>query len=1184
MLHTQLPHDFPIPRLLGFHNIYHRCEPAPAAMYMATLHKLKRDDSLFYLEVRLLWHDSICIAGRQQLHHNVAHSLDKHFPGLSEPVRPESFTPGEFYENVHVPRADKDLLLTVRSDTFECNLYPFQQRAVKWMLDREGVDILEGAKVRPRAETVSGLPPSFIETTDADGRPCFSSPLLRVITSDTSGCSNFHKTLKGGVLAEEMGLGKTVEVISLICLNQRAFHGSKAPHPGDSNGEGLIESGATLIITPPAILQQWKQEISNHAPNLVVFVYNGINDTKLSDGEVLKRLVSADVVLTTYQVLRREIFYAVDPPDRSLRHARKAHSRRSPLVQIFWWRVCLDEAQMVESGVSNAARVAQIIPRQLAWAITGTPLKKDINDVFGLLLFLRCEPFDDSMDIWNRLYQSFKPILKAEILGKIVLRHSKDQIREELRLPAQRRLVLTIPFTAVEEEYYDHLFKLMCDDCGLDAIGGPTRDDWDPARCTEKMRRWLIILRQTCLCPAKGTGGRRQHGPGGNAPLRPISEVLEVMIDQNETQYHFEERSLIQSQIRRGQLMENAQRPKEALALWQGALDKANDLVETCRIQLKAEIEKKNKEKMGQEKVREESQKEKKPPRDKRKTKKDDDDEEEDKKSRQTSYRQRLRFALEIKHTCKFFIGNAYYQIKSNFTLTEPDSDEFGKLEELEGNSYEDAKQIRKELLGEVNKRINQSLAGFRQKANDNDFVKLRKVWTKFEGGFESQKLADRLEGLCRLMNAQTEKYDYYRGLIVKMLTQQLVDEEDDAELQGDEYESSAKLQDDMFSYVEAIRVLHAYIHDTITGQQNTHVYRDVERNRERLKDKERYEVPPELYFKLMDEFDMLRATPELGSLRGLVVDIRSMIVALEWDVGEGRLYAPAELAITKSLLEQTTKLTAQQSKPLPELDREVESLGELFNKRLDYYRQLQQISDTVTPYQEENKGKPLDEEEFEKKLETEDSVLEKISALRARLRYLVYIRDESGAEESSRICIVCQSNIEIGVLTLCGHKYCEVCYGTWWTIHRTCPICKRHLGSKDCYPITYKSKDLVTQEETTAATEKSAGTATPAHPGKNAIYSDISTGAYREIQNIDLQASFSTKIDTLARHLIWLRQHDPGAKTVVFSQYKSFLDILGNALSKFKIGWIGVDSKNGIEQFKRDQAVCQSPCFFSFY
>ena len=90
----------------------------------------------------------------------------------------------------------------------------------------------------------------------------------------------------------------------------------------------------------------------------------------------------------------------------------------------------------------------------------------------------------------------------------------------------------------------------------------------------------------------------------------------------------------------------------------------------------------------------------------------------------------------------------------------------------------------------------------------------------------------------------------------------------------------------------------------------------------------------------------------------------------------------------------------------------------------------------------------------------------------------------------------------------------------------------------------------------------------------KNSIYTDISSGTLSEIKNIDLDSSFGTKIDTLARHILWLREHDPGSKSVVFSQYRYFLGILGSAFKKFQIGYSTFDNKDGIHMFKTDPSV----------
>ena len=83
---------------------------------------------------------------------------------------------------------------------------------------------------------------------------------------------------------------------------------------------------------------------------------------------------------------------------------------------------------MVESGVSQAAQVARIIPRCNAWAVSGTPLRKDVQDLRGLLIFLRCDAFANNKAAWTRLDKvSFKGIF-----NEIAVRNTKARVRDDL--------------------------------------------------------------------------------------------------------------------------------------------------------------------------------------------------------------------------------------------------------------------------------------------------------------------------------------------------------------------------------------------------------------------------------------------------------------------------------------------------------------------------------------------------------------------------------------------------------------------------------------------------------------------------------------------------------------------------------------------------------------------------------
>ncbi|KAE8350169.1 SNF2 family N-terminal domain-containing protein [Aspergillus coremiiformis] len=1126
------------------------------ACYQSTLCAVPERKRSFRLDTIILWKDSLEILGNNLVLGGARKAFNRYvLQQQDSPVsrheghapRRSGWSPRDFYNNVHVPPDTPGSSAEIECNLIECRLFPFQRRAVRWLLEREGVELQADGQVVPVKDRSNGdLPPSFQKFTDTDGRVCFASQLFMIVTTELSRWYEAGKQLRGGILAEEMGLGKTVEMISLMCLHRRLLV-SDETFP--DHHDGLRPSGATLIITPPAILEQWEQEIKLHAPGLSIFHYLGIQrHQSLSDEELIELLADQDVVLTTYNVLAREVHYSGDAPQRNLRRQKRFDPRRTPLVRISWWRVCIDEAQMIESGVSNAARVARLIPRHNAWAVTGTPLRKDITDLRGLLLFLHYEPF---CEVWNRLCSSFRPEL-ATIVRKIALRHSKDHVRSELHIPRQKRVVITIPFTAVEEQRYGQLYEEMCEACGLDPSGAPLNGGWDPddPSIIERMRSWLTKLRRTCLHPA----GKPLRGLG-MGPLRSVGEVLGVVIDQNDAFIHAEERSLLLSQLRRGQLLENAKLRQQALDLWTKSLERAGAIVQECRDRLYSERVEHRMSAVDEDQDSSSIDSA------------SEDEGEEAAKNTRIAARQRLRAALEVQHICVFFTGNAYYQIKTDPKLTAPDSEAFKHLEKLEEEAYETARLIRKEMLTEISRKAGHLMRAIREKSKTNQFTNIPKMKAQIYGkGLESRRVLSRLEDFCDIMNKHAVQYNEWRQIMIKLLLQSLIDQEDEAELEGDEYEKSTRQQDEMYVYMEALRAMFADRHDALTGQKNVLIAHEV--NSGIVQAKKGEGPSPDLFLHVMSTRGSIKPDPQLGSLRGIISELRSLSTSLEWQASGGSSRARVELEILSLVLQNAGQMVSEQTKAAANMEKEVETLRDTMNNRLEYYRQLQRISDTVAPYDEEGAGKPMDETLFAAKLRQEETIQEKISALRAKHRYLIHLRDESGSDDSSKICVICQSGFEVGVLTVCGHKYCKDCLRMWWHQHRTCPTCKKRLKAIDFYQITYKPQEFLVLEE------KPATKIGPRRPPKNSIYTDISSGTLREIKNIDLDGSFGTKIDTLARHMLWLRHHDPGAKSVIFSQYKDFLEVLAIAFDRFKIGSSSVDSKAGISKFKCDPSV----------
>lgn len=72
----------------------------------------------------------------------------------------------------------------------------------------------------------------------------------------------------------------------------------------------------------------------------------------------------------------QEVHFSGNNTDRvlSLRHKKRYAVPESPLLQVHWWRVVLDEAQLVGGGFSATAVMAARLIAVHRWAVTGTPI------------------------------------------------------------------------------------------------------------------------------------------------------------------------------------------------------------------------------------------------------------------------------------------------------------------------------------------------------------------------------------------------------------------------------------------------------------------------------------------------------------------------------------------------------------------------------------------------------------------------------------------------------------------------------------------------------------------------------------------------------------------------------------------------------------------------------------------
>ncbi|KAK2602150.1 hypothetical protein N8I77_008706 [Diaporthe amygdali] len=1094
--------------------------------------------------------------------------LAEAFPGFfAAPIKDQgnSCSPQMFYESAHVPNADatppEDFLIP----GMQATLYPFQRRAVQWMLQREGVQWCRESDGNDGVVKEIGFerfdsPSAFVKTRDADGQICHISKLLGKVTKDPAHYENLEQNFSGGILSEEMGLGKTVEILALCLLHRRPAGSAEAFDY--YLGEKVKTTPATLIVCPSSLKKQWLSELNKHAPGLNVMAYTGLNqqvrEEQSRERALIEELASQDVVITTYNVLTSELDYALGEPDRSRRNPRKYHRPRSPLTQLSWWRVCLDEAQMIESGVSKAATLARLLPRIHAWGVTGTPVKDSVEDLRGLLLFLRYEPFASNVKAWNALINTDQDGFRR-LFNQLSLRHSKRLVRHEIDIPAQKRYVITMPFTAVEEQHYQSLFREVVEACGLNTNGDPIHEGWDPEDpgVLEGMRTALDRLRQTALHPEVGHRNRRALGHR-KGPMRTVAEVLDVMIEQSEVAIRIDQRALLSAKLTRGQLLENSPRVKTALEIWKGVLETIDNIVKDCREKLQFEIEA-AKTSAGDA------------------TAEDDADDEEINTGRVGEARRRYRSALEIQHKAVFFCANAQYQIKSNEEMTAPDSDEFRRLEKLEVEGYETAKKIRREILDESRRKAERLMKKISDAAYKQSFAVIPEYKSVDKRGIESRAVVEDLEELAAALNEQADQLDDWREHVIQLLLKALVDEDDEVEITGDEYEDSTKLMEEIVVYIQILRAAIADREEAVTGAPNELVKHEA---RVSLQQAFTGEGPfPEKVIELFAVRDRIKPQPpreakELHSLRAVVAKLRTMTVKLRHDAANGSNRAKLELEIVSEQLKTTQKQLSEQQKVTQAMASELDLFTSTMNARVEFYRQLQNVSDSVAPYEG-----PTGDAQMNILLGQEETLAEKLEASNAKHRYLLHLKDMDAKDGDQRVCIICRENFTLGVLTVCGHQFCKECITLWFKANRNCPVCKKRLNNSSLHDITLKPQELkVHSDSTTTSSKNSAENASknsPTASKKSVIYNEFSAEKLAEIKNIDLDGpAFTTKVDNLVRHLLWLRESDPGAKSIIFSQYYDFLNVLKLAFQRYRIGFTSFDKTNGATDFKEDPSI----------
>ncbi|GAA5969844.1 hypothetical protein JCM3765_004593 [Sporobolomyces pararoseus] len=610
-----------------------------------------------------------------------------------------------------------------------------------------------------------------------------------------------------GLLADEVGTGKTVTTVSLVLLHSDPSRRNLPTYYNSQTDAQVQPTGLTLVVCPTAISGQWSQELSRLAPGLRVLRYDGIKllKTTFTPSFIAK---SFDLVLTTFDVLRREVAIARKPHVRSLRNqaARQPKYRRSLLVEVDFLRVIADETQMVGDSFSAISETLSLIPRQHSWAVTSTPLRDKIEDVRALLTYLRVEPIASTKASLSRLLEepeSFKRLF--EEIGERTL---KSQITNELYLPKQTRLVVPLDFTAIESFYYQGRYSEMLQSLGLNADGTPKEQfdrrtgkllPWQPDKA--EMNRWLSILRALAAHPQVGAAGRQALGH----VLKTVDEVYATMRQQAISAIQTDQRMLLSLKVRRAQLgmwdKDVEDRFESALQVYAEVIEEVEPIIEEVTKEIHAAWKESRKSRSesstssGSNDVKgalqigfanDEGQE------------KDSLSDREKAFARSLSgLRNRLRDLLFVKHSALFFSGHAFFNMKQE----EKETEAYGAAERLRQTllqSYEDhVERAQSNLLSSLEER---------EKEDTLDVTDLELSFNDQGHGIVALTVYEDIEITSDILNGYAELIFQYRQSIIDMILKTVSIAGDNAT--GEEYEERAVLQEKLEVYIEAYTVL----------------------------------------------------------------------------------------------------------------------------------------------------------------------------------------------------------------------------------------------------------------------------------------------------------------------------------------------------------------------------------------
>lgn len=1016
-------------------------------------------------------------------------------------------------------------------------LMPFQVDSLKWMLSHEGVELAScdgGIKTRgkpfPRdandettSEILDTITPGWTRLSSyADqsklywynpynGSLCTSAFVKKYLES-----IHFVRPPAKGFLCEEMGLGKTLEITTLIKANPRVLVDGGLKSDLLEPSRKIKQSKTTLIVCPETILNQWYGEITSICSDLTVNMYKGVSlleeyDDSLTPTMIANELSSYDIVLTSYNTLARELSRAIFIPTSRPKRKTSSYDRidySSPLMLLEFYRLVLDEAQLASISISKVAHFSRIIPRIHTWCVSGTLIRKNLEDLHSLIMSQRLNPLDNlNIQQWNQLPRHFFD----RLFSRVCLRHTKEMVGSQVRLPKQHRIMLRSPFSTIESDNYHDLFNRFLEQVGLNDNGEPIAEGFDLERSRMGMSVWCNKLRMAC-CHAllngsqirrnmaldNAAGGNTKSAKGKNKNdadliIGTLSDVLSDLVNSNEAESHNCFFSYAKNYIKMGKIHEFLRDPAKSIEVFLSVIDVVREKLSCYQRYYDSEAT----------------------------------------SDRRKNWTVRIRNLLEFLHQSYFMLASAHYQHyrpmkplpKSFRDLNESVLDE--KKEEkaedvevvdvetlseeekkhyhLENEYYAKADEILNQLLEEPLKKTNEMITKLGKTFSKFSVYKVKEIPTikpieedeTFSVEIKPEKCEEyELPLICEyfedltsdmknhatslevsfVLNRSQEAMEQLneQSTIINFWFKKLIEyqkipvvKNDETDKTGEEYGLSLISQEESQAYIDQLQLILDDREKAINSTEDTLAYKSNNFKMQRIFNDSISSKSP-----LSLELEKLRKyyIPQ-GTLNPRY-SYRTAILELVGELQSYTLDSYKHIQLSGLIAMLKAEMTKQMKNVKHMRVKLFDVLNDAFNSKVSYFKALQVRSDTLVNFTPEKIGDSpqysalVELETVKKELAKDDS---KLRSLNARLNYLRSLNSKRQTEgnqgENDNLkedsCVICRYRILVGTLTPCGHKYCRECLTEWMKTKKVCPLCQKKLRVDELYNFTYSRGGL---------------------------------------------------------------------------------------------------------------------------